>query len=72
MPAAEGNRDLADRTWVHDVVVEVYELDSQLARFHSDALGAFDMHCMERLVAMFDIQTDRIYHTAHAGDRVGH
>jgi hypothetical protein len=30
--AAEGNRDLADRTWVHDVVVEVYELDSQLAR----------------------------------------
>ena len=47
-------------------------LDSQLARFHSDALGAFDMHCMERLVAMFDIQTDRIYHTAHAADRVGH
>ena len=47
-------------------------LDSELARFHSDALGAFDMHCMIRLVAMLDIQTDRIYHTAYAGDRIGH
>ena len=46
-------------------------LYSELARFHSDALGAFDVHRMKRLLAVFDVQTDRIYNTAHASDRIG-
>ena len=47
-------------------------LDPEPARFHSHALSTLDMHCMKRLFAVFDIQTDRVYHSARASDRIGH
>jgi hypothetical protein len=52
---------------------DVHELlNPEPARFHSDALSTLDMHCMERLLAVFDIETDRVYHTARASDRISH
>ena len=51
---------------------DVHELlDPEPARFHSDALSTLDMHSMERRFAVFDIETDRVYHTASASDRIG-
>jgi hypothetical protein len=42
------------------------------ACFHSDALDGLNMHRMKRLFAVFDIETDRVHHTAHASDRIGY
>jgi len=47
-------------------------LNPEPARFHSNALSTLDMHCMKRLFAVFGIQTDRVYHSARASDRIGH
>ena len=52
---------------------DVHELlNPEPARFHSDALSTLDMHCMKGLFAVFDIETDRVYHTARASDRISH
>lgn len=47
-------------------------LNPEPARFHSDALSTLDMHRMKRVFAAFDIETDRVYHSACASDRIGH
>lgn len=47
-------------------------LNSEPARLHSHALGALDMHCVKRLFAVFDIETDCVYRTARASDGIGH
>ena len=52
---------------------DVHELlDPEPARFHSHALSTLDMHCMKRLFAVFDIETDRVYDSTRASDRIGH
>jgi hypothetical protein len=52
---------------------DVHELlNPEPARFHSDALSTLDMHCMKGLFAVFDIETDRVYHSARASDRISH
>jgi hypothetical protein len=46
-------------------------LNPESSRFHSDAMGSLDMHCMKRRFAVFDIENDRVYHAGCAGDRIG-
>jgi hypothetical protein len=45
--------------------------DAGSMRLSCHPSGRLDVHGMKRLLSALDVETDRIYHPAGAGDRIG-